>query len=185
MDQQSPEQKRDRNSTKPTASSRPTVPDAPTPTAPAPPGPGLDAAFRTLLLRIYADTRTIAVVGASANESRPANRIPAYLQGQGYRIVPVNPRGGELFGETVRRSLAEIDEPIDVVDVFRPSAEAPEIARQAVALGARVLWLQAGIESDEAREIAEAGGLTVIMNRCMGATHGLLGLGPGPHAHGA
>jgi uncharacterized protein len=147
------------------------------------PGRGLDPAFRELLLRIFAETRTIAVVGASGNESKPANRIPAYLQGQGYRILPVNPRGGELFGETVHRSLAEIDESVDVVDVFRPSAETPEIARQAVAIGARVLWLQFGIESDEAREIAEAAGLTVIMNRCMGATHGLLGLGPGPHAH--
>ena len=85
-----------------------------------------------------------------------------------------------MFGERVRTSLAEIDEPVDVVDVFRPSDEAPEIARQAIALGARVLWLQVGIESEEARAIAEAAGLTVIMNRCLGATHRWLGLGPGP-----
>ena len=74
----------------------------------------------------------------------------------------------------------EIGEKVDVVDVFRPSGEAPDIARQAVSIGARVLWLQLGIESEAAREIAEAGGLTVIMNRCMGATHRWLGLGPGP-----
>ncbi len=132
------------------------------------------------LLRIYRDARTIAVVGASSRPDRPAYRIPAYLQRQGYRVIPVSPRGDELFGERVRRSLAEIDEPIDVVDVFRPSEETPEIARQAVAAGARVLWLQLGIESEEARRIAEAGGLAVVMNRCMGVTHRWLGLGPGP-----
>jgi len=69
---------------------------------------------------------------------------------------------------------------VDVVEVFRPAQEAPEIARQAIAIGAKVLWLQVGIVSEEARQIAEAAGLTVVMNRCMGATHALLGLGPGP-----
>lgn len=132
------------------------------------------------LRRLFHATRTIAVVGASHREDRPAHTIPAYLRSQGYRIIPVSPRGGELFGERVRTSLAEIDEPIDVVDVFRPSAETPDIARQAVAMGARVLWLQKGIANDEARAIAEAAGLTVIMDRCMGATHRWLGLGPGP-----
>lgn len=137
---------------------------------------------RTLggLQRIYRETRTIAVVGASERPDRPAHRIPAYLQAQGYRIIPVNPRGGELFGEPVRTSLAEIGEPVDLVNVFRPSAETPEIAHQAVAAGARVLWLQVGIESEEARVIAEAAGLVVVMNRCLGATHRWLGLGPGP-----
>jgi predicted CoA-binding protein len=70
--------------------------------------------------------------------------------------------------------------PVDVVDVFRPAEEAPEVARQAIAIGAKVLWLQMGIESDEAQRLAEAAGLTVVMNRCMGATHAQLGLGPGP-----
>jgi predicted CoA-binding protein len=140
----------------------------------------IDAALRERLLRIYAEAKTIAVVGASADPSKAAHRIPAYLQSQGYRILPVNPRGGELFGEYVYGSLAEIDVPVDVVDVFRPSEETPEIARQAVDIGAKVLWLQLGIASDEAEQIAEAGGLTVVMNRCMGATHALLGLGPGP-----
>ena len=140
----------------------------------------MEAAVREQLLRIYAETRTIAVVGASADESKAAHQIPRYLQSQGYRILPVNPRGGEIFGVSVFRSLAEIDVPVDVVEVFRPAQEAPEIARQAIAIGAKVLWLQAGIISEEARRIAEAAKLTVVMNRCMGATHGLLGLGPGP-----
>ena len=141
----------------------------------------MEASEREQLLRIYAETRTIAVVGASADASKAAHQIPRYLQNQGYRILPVNPRGGELFGERVFRSLAEIDVHVDVVEVFRPAQEAPEIARQAIAIGAKVLWLQLGIVSEEAQRIAEAAGLTVVMNRCMGAIHALLGLGPGPH----
>lgn len=137
---------------------------------------------REQLREIFAQAKTIAVVGASADESKAANLIPLYLQSQGYRILPVNPRGGEIFGEHVFRSLSEIDIPVDVVDVFRPADEAPEIARQAIALDAKVLWLQMGIESEEAQKLAEEAGLTVVMNRCMGATHQLLGLGPGPHA---
>lgn len=133
------------------------------------------------LMEIYRSTRTIAVVGASRDPDKPANHIPAYLQSQGFRIIPVNPGGGELFGERVYRSLDEIDVPVDVVDVFRPSAETPDIARAAVRIGARVLWLQLGIESEEARAIGEAAGMTVVMNRCMGVTHRWLGLGPGPH----
>jgi predicted CoA-binding protein len=140
----------------------------------------IDSAKREQLLSIYTQSRTIAVVGASADTSKAAHEVPSYLQSEGYRILPVNPRGGELFGEHVFHSLAEIDVPVDVVEVFRPAHESPEIARQAVAIGAKVLWLQLGIVSEEARQIAEAAGLTVVMNRCMGATHALLGLGPGP-----
>jgi predicted CoA-binding protein len=136
--------------------------------------------LRERLLDIYARTKTIAVVGASANESKPAHEIPRYLQSQGYRIVPVNPRGGEILGEPVASSLADVEGPVDVVDVFRPADEAPAIARQAVEIGASVLWLQLGIESEEARRLAEGNGLTVVMNRCMGATHVQLGLGQGP-----
>jgi uncharacterized protein len=132
------------------------------------------------LLKVYADTKTIAVVGASADETKASHRIPRYLQSQGYRIIPVSPKGGEILGEKVFTSLAEIDTPVDVVDVFRPAEETPQIARDAVAIGAKVLWLQSGIASDEAEEIGEAGGLTVVMDRCMGATHRQLGLGPGP-----
>ena len=129
------------------------------------------------LRQIYADTRTIAVVGASADPDKAAHYIPEYLQSQGYRIVPVNPRGGRLLGELVVTSLGEVSEPIDVVEVFRPSKETPAIAREAVAAGAKVLWLQEGIASEEAADIASQGGLTVVMDRCMGATHRALGLG--------
>ena len=140
----------------------------------------MDARLQEQLLRIYAEATTIVVVGASGDPSKPAHRIPRYLQSQGYRILPVNPRGGELLGEAVAHSLAEVDGPVDVVDVFRPAEEAPQIAREAIKAGAKVLWLQLGIESEEARQVAEAAGLTVVMNRCMGETHGELGLGPGP-----
>lgn len=132
------------------------------------------------LRAIYADAKTIAVVGASGTPGKPGHNIPAYLQSQGFRIIPVNPKGGELFGEKVYGSLAEIAEPVDVVDVFRPAEETPEIAREAAAIGAKVLWLQEGISSDEAAEIAKAEGLTVVMDECMGHTHARLGLGPPP-----
>ena len=130
----------------------------------------MEETCREQLLRIYAETGAIAVVGASADALKAAHQVPRYLQSQGYRILPVNPCGGELFGEHVFPTLAEIDVPVDVVEVFRPAQVAPEIARQAVAIGAKVLWLQVGIVSEEARQIAEAAGLTIVMNRCMGAT---------------
>ena len=90
------------------------------------------------------------------------------------------PARGSVLGEPVARSLSEVDGPVDVVDVFRPAGEAPKIARQAIDIGAKVLWLQEGIESQEAKRIAEAAGLTVVMNRCMGETHAQLGLGRRP-----
>lgn len=132
------------------------------------------------LREIYKTTETIAVVGASKDPSKPSHSIPAYLQSQGFRIIPVSPRGGEIFGEPVYESLDQITEHVDVVDVFRPAEEAPGIARQAVDLGAKVLWLQTGISSDEARAIGVQGGMQVVMDTCMGQTHGRLGLGPGP-----
>ena len=126
------------------------------------------------LRAIYTDTKTIAVVGASSNKEKPGYSIPRYLQEAGFRIIPVSPKGGELFGEPVRTSLEEIDEPVDVVDVFRPAEETPGIAREAVGIGAKVLWLQAGVSSDEASEIATAAGLKVVMDMCMGETHNRL-----------
>jgi predicted CoA-binding protein len=136
------------------------------------------------LKKIYEETETIAVVGASDDPRKAAHTIPRYLQRQGFRIIPVNPKGGEILGEKVYSSLQEIGEPIDVVDVFRPSEETPDIARSAVEVGAKVLWLQEGIYSDEAEGIASEAGLKVVMNRCMGETHYQLRLGPGPRSVG-
>jgi predicted CoA-binding protein len=123
------------------------------------------------LRRIYETTRTIAVVGASNHPGKAAHNIPVYLQRQGFRIIPVNPTSSEVLGEQAYASLEDVEEPVDVVDVFRPAEEAPAIARQAAAAGAKVLWLQAGIVSEEAADIAREAGLTVVMDRCMGETH--------------
>ncbi len=148
-------------------------------------GPLTSAPMRTRpplaeIRRIYADSHIIAVVGASPDPSKRANAIPSYLRDQGYRIIPVNPNHDEMFGERCYPTLLDVPEPIDVVDVFRPAEQAPEIAEQTVQVGAKVLWLQLGILSDEAAEIAAAGGLSFVEDHCMGQMHAMLGLGPGP-----
>jgi predicted CoA-binding protein len=132
------------------------------------------------LRAIYEESKTIAVVGASGDAKKPSHTVPRYLQRQNYRIIPVNPKGGEILGQKAYEKLTDIDEPIDVVEVFRPSGETPDVALDAVSVGAKVLWLQEGISSDEAERIASEGGLKVVMDRCMGQTHYQLKLGPGP-----
>jgi predicted CoA-binding protein len=128
------------------------------------------------LREIYRTTETIAAVGASSDPNKPAHRIPAYLA-QYFKVLPVSPKGGELFGREVYRSLGDIGEPVDVVDVFRPSDEAPEIAAEAVRIGAKVLWLQEGVFSEQAAEIARNAGMKVVMGICMGTMHARLDLG--------
>lgn len=127
-----------------------------------------DAELRAIL----GDARTIAVVGLSSNPLKDSFEISEWLQGKGYRIVPVNPNETEVLGETAYPSLLDVpkDVPIDVVDVFRRGSEAPAVAEQAVSVGAKVLWLQDGIVNDDARRIAEEGGLTVIMGLCIRRT---------------
>lgn len=115
----------------------------------------------------------IAVVGASRDPYKAGGSVPVGLQQRGFRIIPINPYADTLFGERVYRSLAEVPEKIDLVDVFRPAADAPEIARQAVAVGAKALWLQLDIRSDEARRIAEAGGLEYVEDECTAVTSAL------------
>ncbi|MCF8587655.1 CoA-binding protein [Gordonia sp. HY285] len=110
---------------------------------------------------------TITVVGASANPEKAANEVPAYMQKAGWRIIPVNPSADEIVGENVYRTLADVPQQVGLVDVFRPAADAAEIARQAVAANATALWLQLGIISDEAREIAERAGLLYVEDRCL------------------
>jgi predicted CoA-binding protein len=109
---------------------------------------------------------TIAVVGASRDPYKAGGSVPVGLQRRGFRIIPINPFADVLFGERVYRFLADVPEKIDLVDVFRPAADAPEIARQAVAIGAKALWLQEDILSEEARRIAEAAGLDYIEDDC-------------------
>jgi predicted CoA-binding protein len=121
------------------------------------------------LRALLGDAHTIAVVGLSSKPDRPSYGVAAYLQDHGYRIVPVNPRETEVLGEPVYPSLRELppDLKIDVVDVFRRVEDTPEVARDAVAIGAKVLWLQEGIVNDEAYRIADAAGLDVIMGVCI------------------
>ena len=133
------------------------------------------------LRRIYAQTKTIAAIGASTDPWKAGHYIPEYLQSQGYRIRPVNPRGGELFGEPVARSLDELKGQVDVVDVFRPPEESVDVAKAAIESGAKVLWFQTDTGTEEAARVAKEAGMTVVMDICMGVTHGRLGLGPGPH----
>jgi predicted CoA-binding protein len=109
---------------------------------------------------------TIAVVGASRDPNKAGGSVPAGLKQRGFRIIPINPFADELFGERVYRSLSEVPDKIDIVDVFRPAGDAAEIARQAVAVGAKAVWLQLDIRSDEARRIAEAAGLDYVEDSC-------------------
>jgi hypothetical protein len=108
----------------------------------------------------------IAVVGASRDPNKAGGSVPEGLQRRGFRIIPINPYADTLFGERVYRSLADVPERIDLVDVFRPASDAPDIARQAVAVGAKALWLQLDIRSEEARRIAEAAGLDYVEDEC-------------------
>jgi len=119
------------------------------------------------LRRILLQSRTIAVVGLSANWYRPSYFAAKYMQDHGYRIIPVNPTYTEVLGQRSYPSLLDIPDAVDIVDCFRKSEEMPAIARDAVAIKARVLWMQLGIRNDEAAAIATAAGLDVVMNRCV------------------
>ena len=137
------------------------------------PIPYSDAKIRSILERV----RTIAMVGASPNWNRPSYFVMKYLQGKGYRVIPVNPgvAGKTLLGETVYASLRDIPDKVDMVDMFRTSREAPAIVADAIAIGAKVMWMQLGVRNDDAATTAEAAGIEVIMNRCPKIEFGRLG----------
>ena len=128
------------------------------------------------LRRILKSCRTVAVVGLSSEWHRPSFFVAKYLQQHGYRVIPVNPRyaGGEILGETVYASLDDIPVPVDMVDVFRRSADVPPIAEQAIRIGAKCLWQQIGVTSPEADAAARAAGLDSVMNRCTKIEHARL-----------
>ena len=128
------------------------------------------------LRQLLTSATTIAMVGASSNPEKPSHAIMRQLQKAGYRVIPVNPRETEVLGERSYPSLVDIPERIDIVDVFRRAEDTPPIADEAVTIGAKALWLQTGIASDDAARRATAGGLKVVMNACIGATHARLGI---------
>jgi uncharacterized protein len=121
--------------------------------------------------RVIHSARTIAVVGLSSNELRASYFVGYYLRRHGYYVIPVNPRETEILGEKSFKSLADVPVPIDIVNVFRAPDALPAIAREAVAIEAKALWCQFTVINEEGARIAEAGGLTVIMDRCLKVEH--------------
>ena len=124
-----------------------------------------------VMRKIFAESRTIAVVGASHDPTRAGHYIPAYLKRQGYRVIPVNPYLDEAVGERCYASLADVPEPVDCVEVFRRPEHTPDVVRQAIDIGAKSVWLQLGIVNDEARRLAENAGLDFVQDECMGPQH--------------
>ena len=126
------------------------------------------------LRRILRDSRTIAVVGLSADWFRPSYFAAKYMQEHGYRVIPVNPKYPEILGEKCYRSLREIPDGVDIVDVFRKTQDVPPIADEAIAIGAKVLWQQLGVKNEAAAAKARAASLEAIMDRCVKIEHGRL-----------
>jgi predicted CoA-binding protein len=123
------------------------------------------------LKKILTENKTIAVVGLSPKESRPSYGVSLYMQNAGYKIVPVRPGVDNILGEKAYPSLSDIPFPVDIVDVFRKSEAVPPIAREAVNIGAKVLWLQEGVSNEEAEKDAADAGLAVVSNRCILKVH--------------
>jgi predicted CoA-binding protein len=128
------------------------------------------------LKQLLTDATVIAMVGASSNAEKASHGIMQKLQREGYRVIPVNPRETEILGERSYAALVDVPERIDIVDVFRRAEDTPAIADEAVTIGAKALWLQSGIVSEDAAARATKGGLVVVMDACIGATHSLLGV---------
>jgi predicted CoA-binding protein len=135
-----------------------------------------DAYSDAYIRDILAQNRIIAMVGASANSSRPSYFAMKYLKQKGFTVIPVNPgqAGQEILGEKVYASLTDIQEKVDIVDIFRSSDAALGVTREAIALGAKVVWMQLGVRNDEAAKLAEEAGLQVVMNRCPKIEYGRL-----------
>ena len=137
---------------------------------------------------IFVRVKTIALVGASPRPDRPSNRVMAFLQRKGFRVIPVNPQaaGQTIHGEKVAASLSDIAEPIDMVDIFRRSSEVAPVVDEAIAKHAKIVWMQLGVRDDRAAAKAEAAGLDVVMNRCPAIEMPRLGIsGPAPVQHPA
>jgi predicted CoA-binding protein len=130
--------------------------------------------------QLLVTSKNIAVVGFSTDPSKPSHRAPLELARRGWNVIPVHPTATEIAGLKAYPTLADVPVPIDIVDVFRPSSEAASIATQAAAVGAKTLWLQVGITSTEARDIAAKAGMSFVEDLCAGATSAQLDLYPAP-----
>jgi len=130
------------------------------------------------LRKVLTQATTIAVVGASSDSGRPSHGIMRRLLSAGYRVIPVNPNEREVLGQRAYAALVDVPVPVDIVNVFRRSEHTPAIAAQAVAIGAKILWLQQGVVSQEAADIAHAGNLVVAMDLCIAVEHSLLRIAP-------
>jgi predicted CoA-binding protein len=133
--------------------------------------PGTEIMDDEKKLKIYETTKNIAVVGLSTRADRPAHSVPAYLQGQGFRIIPVNPAIDEILGEKAYPDLISIPDPVDVVLIFRRSEDVPPVVEQAIAIGAKTVWMQLGIVNEAAAASARSAGLDVVMDTCMRVEH--------------
>jgi predicted CoA-binding protein len=126
----------------------------------------LEINSKEAIARILEDCQTIAVVGLSSSLLRPSHGVAAYMRRHGYQVIPVNPNETEVFGSKAYRSLAEVPDKIDLVDIFRRSSEAGHVVNEAIALGVKAVWLQEGVIDDAAAARAHAAGLLVVMDRC-------------------
>jgi len=133
-----------------------------------------DEQLRTLLT----EARTIAMVGASSSPDKPSHGIMKKMLAAGYHVIPVNPRETEVLGQKAFASLRDIPEKVDIVDVFRRAEDTPPIADDAVAIGAKAIWLQSGISNDDTAARAQKGGIMAIMDACIGVEHSLLRIPP-------
>ena len=123
------------------------------------------------LKRILTESKTIAVVGCSRDPEKPAHTVPKYMKEQGYKIIPINPFADQILEEKVHKSLSEINEPVDIVNIFRPSEQCLEVVKEAVNLKPKVIWMQLGIKNEEAEQLAEKNGIEVIMDKCFYIEH--------------
>ena len=125
----------------------------------------------TSIKSILENSKTIAVVGCSSNPEKAANRIPKYMKDHGYKIIPINPNSENVLEEKSYKSILDVKESVDVVDIFRPSEDCLEVVKEAIKIKPKVIWMQSGIINDEARKLAEQHGIKVVMDKCLMVEH--------------
>ncbi|NHJ84921.1 MAG: CoA-binding protein [Asgard group archaeon] len=128
-------------------------------------------AIESSIVEIIKNSKTIVIVGASRNPEKAAHAIPKYLQTQGYKIIPVNPTADEILGEKSLKSLKEVKQPVDIIDIFRPEEETPAIVKEAIKLKPKLIWLQLDIYNEKAKKIADEARIKFVMDHCLKVEH--------------